>query len=214
MTLTLKEIADLVGGSIEGDSSISIQGIGALDSANSSQISYAVNEKYKDSLKNSNAGAIIINKSLKQFCYRNIVLVENVYLAYSILSHKFKASQNIQHFQYGHQLSYPDSKVAASSLIGKNVKIGKGSIIGVNCVIEDNVSIGSNSTIEPNVTIQRGCQIGRNCVISPGAVIGSEGFGNARDADKKWSPIAHLGNVLIGNNVSIGANTTIDRGTI
>ena len=57
-------------------------------------------------------------------------------------------------------------------------------------------------------------QIGRNCVISPGAVIGSEGFGNARDADKKWSPIAHLGNVLIGNNVSIGANTTIDRGTI
>ena len=214
MTLTLKEIAELVGGSIEGDFSKSIQGIGTLDSANSSQISYAVNEKYKDSLKNSNAGAFIINKSLKQFCQRNIVLVENVYLAYSILSHKFKVTQNIEHFQYGHKLSYPDSKVSASSLIGKNVKIGKGSIIGVNCVIEDNVSIGSNSTIEPNVSIQRGSQIGRNCVISPGAVIGSEGFGNARDADKKWSPIAHLGNVLIGNNVSIGANTTIDRGTI
>ena len=84
MTLTLKEIAELVGGSIEGDSSLSIQGIGALDSANSSQISYAVNEKYKNSLKNSNAGAFIINKSLKQFCQSNIILVENVYLAYSI----------------------------------------------------------------------------------------------------------------------------------
>ena len=214
MILTLKEIAELVGGSIEGDSSLLIQGIGALDSANSNQISYAVNEKYKDSLKNSNAGAFIINKSLKKFCQRNIVLVENVYLAYSILSHKFKLTQNIENFQYGHQLSYPNSQIAASSLIGKNVNIGKGSIIGVNCVIEDNVIIGSNSKIEQNVSIQRGCQIGSNCVISPGAVIGSEGFGNARDADKKWSPIAHLGNVLIGDNVSVGANTTIDRGTI
>ena len=214
MILTLREIADLVGGSIEGDSSLLIQGIGALDSANSNQISYAVNEKYKDSLKNSNAGAFIINKSLKKFCQRNIVLVENVYLAYSILSHKFKFTQNIENFQYGHQLSYPNSKIAANSLIGKNVKIGEGSIIGAYCVIEDNVSIGSNSKIEQNVSIQRGCQIGSNCVISPGAVIGSEGFGNARDADKKWSPIAHLGNVLIGDNVSVGANTTIDRGTI
>ena len=214
MTLTLKEIAELVGGSIEGDSSKLIKGIGALDSANSSQISYAVNEKYRNSLKNSNAGAFIVNKSLKQFCRRNTILVENVYLAYSILSHKFKVTQNIEHFQYGYQLSYPDSKIAASSLIGQNVKIGKGSIIGVNCVIEDNVSIGSNSTIESNVTIHRECQIGSNCVISPGTVIGSEGFGNARDANKKWSPIAHLGKVLIGDNVSIGVNTAIDRGSI
>ena len=214
MILTLREIAELVGGSIEGDSSVLIQGIGALDSANSNQISYAINEKYKDSLKTSNAGAFIINKSLKKFCHRDIVLVENVYLAYSILSHKFKFTQNIENFQYGCQLSYPNSKIAASSLIGKNVKIGKGSIIGVNCVIEDNVIIGSNSKIEQNVSIQRGCQIGSNCIISPGAVIGSEGFGNARDADKKWSPIAHLGSVLIGDNVSVGANTTIDRGTI
>jgi UDP-3-O-[3-hydroxymyristoyl] glucosamine N-acyltransferase len=214
MTLTLKEIAELVGGSIEGDPTISIHGIGALDSANSKQISYAVNEKYKDSLKNSDAGAFIINKSLKQFCNKDLVLVDNPYLAYSILSHKFKVIQDIEHFNYGHQLSYPDSNIAENSLIGKNVKIGKGSIIGVNCVIEDNVSIGPYSLIEPNVTIQIGCQIGSNCVISPGAVIGSEGFGNARDAGKKWSPIAHLGNVLIGNNVSIGANTSIDRGTI
>jgi UDP-3-O-[3-hydroxymyristoyl] glucosamine N-acyltransferase len=214
MALTLKEIAELVGGSIEGDPSILIQGIGVLDSANSSQISYAVNKKYKDSLKNSNAGAFIINKSLKQFCDRNIVLVENVHLAYSILSHKFKVTQNIEHFQPGHQLSYPGSKIASSSAIGKNVKIGKGSIIGVNCVIEDNVSIGSNSIIESNASIQKGCQIGSNCVISPGVVIGSEGFGNAKNSNKKWCPIAHLGNVIIGDNVSIGANTTIDRGTI
>jgi UDP-3-O-[3-hydroxymyristoyl] glucosamine N-acyltransferase len=214
MTMTLKEIADLVGGSIEGDSSKPIYGIGALDSADSNQISYAVSSKYKDSLKNSNAGAFIINKKLKHFCINNIIIVDNAYLAYSILTHKFKVNQNIQHLNYNQQLLYLDSNIAANCLIGKNVKIGKNSTIGANCVIEDNVIIGSNSIIESNVTVQIGCKIGNNCIISPGAVIGSEGFGNARDPDKKWCAIAHLGNVLIGNNVSIGANTTIDRGTI
>jgi UDP-3-O-[3-hydroxymyristoyl] glucosamine N-acyltransferase len=213
MTLSLNEIANMVEGSIKGNPSKIIKGIGTLESANSNQISYAANNKYKDSLKNSNAGAFLINNSLKEFCPRDAVIVDNVYLAYSILTHKFKVIQELQHFNYGNQLNYSGSNVAASSLIGKNVKIGKGSIICVNCVIEDNVTIGSNSIIEPNVTIQRGCTIGNNCIISPGAVIGSEGFGNARD-DNKWHPIAHLGNVIIGNNVSIGANTTIDRGTI
>jgi UDP-3-O-[3-hydroxymyristoyl] glucosamine N-acyltransferase len=214
MTLTLKEIADIVGGSIEGDSSKSISGIGALDSSNSSQISYAVSIKYKDSLKNSNAGAFIINNGLKRFCNNDSIIVDNVYLAYSIVSHRFKVNQNIHHLNYDQQLIYPNSIIAASSLIGSNVMIGTKSIIGANCVIEDNVRIGSNTLIESNVIIQKGCQIGNNCVISPGAVIGSEGFGNARDSDKKWHTIAHLGNVVIGDNVSIGANTTIDRGTI
>ena len=214
MKLTLKEIAKLVGGSVNGNSAKSIHGIGALDSANSRQISYAKNEKYKVSLLNSNAGAFIINKSLMEFCERDFILVDNVYLAYSLLSHKFKIKQDIRHFNFGHQLNYKGSDIAASCLIGKDVKIGSGSSVGASCVIEDNVTIGPNSIIEANVTIQKGCQIGSNCVISPGAVIGSEGFGNARNSDKKWKSIAHLGNVLIGNNVSIGANTTIDRGTI
>jgi UDP-3-O-[3-hydroxymyristoyl] glucosamine N-acyltransferase len=214
MTFTLKEIANLVGGFVEGDSSKIVGGIGTLDSANSSQISYAVSEKYKNSLSNSNAGAVIINNSLIQFCELDAVIVENVYLAYSILSHKFKVIQDIEHFNYGNQLNYPDSNISAFCMIGNNVKIGKNSMISSNCIIEDNVIIGSNSTIEANVTIQIGCQIGNNCVISPGVVVGSEGFGNARNDDKKWIPIAHLGNVIIGNNVSIGANTTIDRGSI
>ena len=214
MILTLKEIADLVGGSIKGEHSKKIHGIGALDSANSSQISYAVDKKYIDLLKDSKAGAFLINENLKRFCHSNAIVVDNVYLAYSILTHKFKFNQNIKHFNFGHQLNYQSSIVAASCLIGKNVKIGENSTIGANCVIEDNVKIGFNTLIEANVTIQKGSHIGNNCVISPGAVIGAEGFGNARNSNGKWNAIAHLGNVFIGDNVSIGANTTIDRGTI
>ena len=214
MIYSLKEIAELIEGSIEGNPSKLIHGIGALDSASPKQISYAANEKYKDSLKISNAGAVIINKNLKNFCKVDAILVDNVYLAYSILTHKFKFNQNIENLKYSHLLNYSDSNISGSSLIGINVKIGKNTIICANCVIEDNVTIGTNSLIEPNVTIQNGCQIGNNCVISPGAVIGSEGFGNAKNNFNKWSSIAHLGNVIIGNNVSIGANTTVDRGTI
>ncbi len=214
MKFTLEEIAKLVDGSIEGDPLKEINGVNSLDKANSNQISYAVSDKYKESLSSSSAGAIIVDKSLKRHCKTNAVIVENVYLAYAILSQKFQLNQDINNLKYGSEKSYPKATIAANCLIGQNVKVGNNTIIHQNCVIEDNVSIGNNCLIEPNVSIQIGSRIGNNCVISPGAVIGSEGFGNAIDANKKWHAIAHLGNVSIGDDVSIGANTTIDRGSI
>ena len=216
MKLTLKEIAKIIGATIIGDSSKVILGINTLTDANSEQISYAVSKKYKELLINSNAGAVIVDESLKDYCSTDILLVKNVYLAYSILTHKFKYLQNIDHLQPGSEVinSLTNVVISPSCFIGKNVIIGKNSSIGANCVIEDNVNIGKNTQIGSNVTIQNGSQIGKNCVISPGAIIGSEGFGNSRDKNNKWHAIAHLGNVIIGDDVSIGANTTIDRGSI
>ena len=162
----------------------------------------------------SNAGALIINEKLKQYCKTNAIIVKDVYFAYSILSHKFNENQDIDDLKPGNEVNYPDVKISSSSLIGKNVDIASNTKIYPNCVIEDNSIIGENCLIESNVTIQRGSIIGDNCIISPGVTIGSEGFGNARDKSKKWNAIAHLGNVKIGNNVSIGANSTIDRGSL
>ena len=213
MKLTLEEIAKLIDGSVQGDESKEINGINSLEHADISEISYAVNKKYKEALINSKASAIIVNEELKEYCYTNKIVVKNVYLAYSILSHKFKQTQDINDLSFGNDVSYPDTEIASSSLIGKNVEIGPRTKIHHNCVIEDNTSIGQGCLIESNVTIQHGTIIGDNCIIYPGAVLGSEGFGNARN-NKKWSSIAHLGNVFIGNNVSIGANTTIDRGSM
>jgi len=216
MKLTLDEIAKLTGASVLGDPSKEITRINTLVGATSDQISYAVSKKYKNSLINSNAGAIIVDKKLLEHCPSNALLVENVYLAYSILTHKFKHYQNINHFKTASQVknSYSKANIAESCFIGKNVTIGNKTSIGANCVIEDDVTIGENSLIQSNVTIHKGCEIGKKCVISSGAVIGSEGFGNARDQNNKWHPIAHLGDVIIGDDVSIGANTTIDRGSI
>jgi UDP-3-O-[3-hydroxymyristoyl] glucosamine N-acyltransferase len=213
MKLTLNEIANLIDGSVEGDSSKEVNGLNSLDNANSKQVSFAISNKYKESLLLSSAGAVIVNESLEKYCKTNKIVVENVYLAYSILSHKFKPYQGIENLKYGSELSYQYANIASSCLIGQDVKIGSHSNIHHRCIIEDNVTIGNSCLIEPNVTIQTGTIIGDNCIISPGAVIGSEGFGNARDNNKQWNGIAHLGVVTIGNNVSIGANTTIDRGS-
>ena len=216
MKLSLKEIAKLIGATVHGEPSKEISGINTLTNANSEQISYAVSKKYKNLIINSNAGAVIVDKNLIDLCPTNSLLVKNVDLAFSILTHKFKNHQNINHLQSASKVidSYSKVNIAPGCIIGKNVIIGENSSIGANCVIEDNVNIGKNSRIDSNVTIQKDSQIGENCVISPGAIIGSEGFGNARDKDNKWNAIAHLGNVIIGDNVSIGANTTIDRGSI
>ena len=216
MKLSLKEIAKLIGATVHGEPSKEISGINTLTNANSEQISYAVSKKYKNLIINSNAGAVIVDKNLIDLCPTNSLLVKNVDLAFSILTHKFKNHQNINHLQTASKVidSFSKVNISPGCIIGKNVIIGENSSIGANCVIEDNVNIGKNSRIDSNVTIQKGSQIGGNCVISPGAIIGSEGFGNARDKDNKWNAIAHLGNVIIGDNVSIGANTTIDRGSI
>ena len=214
MIFSLKDIANLVDGSIKGDASKKIYRINSLNNAGSNEISYAVSIKYKDALIASNAGAVIVNEELKKYCKSNSIIVKNVYLAYSILSHKFKQFQDISHLKPGNKVDFPNTVIAASSLIGRNVKIGINTIIHPNCVIEDNSIIGKDCLIESNVTIKLGSAIGNNCVISPGAVIGSEGFGNVRDENKKWNSIAHTGNVSIGNRVSIGANTSIDRGSI
>ena len=213
MKLTLQEIANLIDGSIKGDASKEIYGINSLENADFKQISYAVSLKFKDALTDSKAGAIIVNDELEELCNTNAIVVKDAYLAYSILSHKFKQSQSVNNLSFGNEVNFPSTQIASSSLIGKNVEIGAETIIHHNCLIEDNTSIGKGCLIESNVTIQQGSIIGDNCIISPGAVIGSEGFGNARN-NKKWSSIAHLGNVSIGNNVSIGANTTIDRGSM
>jgi len=216
MKLTLEEIAQIIGATVLGDSSKEILGINTLTDANSEQISYAVSKKYKDLLIKSDAGAVIVDEGLKNYCSTNVLLVKNVYFAYSILTHKFKYLQNINHLQPVSEVInyFTNVVISPSCFIGKNIVIGENSSIGANCVIEDNVNIGKKSQIGSNVTIQKGSQIGKNCVISSGVIIGSEGFGNAKDKNNKWHSIAHLGNVIIGDDVSIGANTTIDRGSI
>ena len=219
MTLSLEKIAELIRATLSGDSNTQINGISTLKDANGNQISYAVSEKYINSLSNTKAGAVILPIKLKEYCPTNSLIVDDAYLAFAKITHQFKyynspVNNSSSKAIIDSSASVEDVTIGPGCVIGKNVIIGKNTIISPNCIIEDEVSIGENSYIGANVTIQRECQLGKRCTILPGAVIGSEGFGNALDEQKNWQSIAHLGRVCIGDDVSIGANTTIDRGTI
>ncbi len=209
----LGDIATFIDAEIIGDASLEINSLATSSNAQKDQLAYVVSSKYKADLIASKAGAVIVPKDLLSDCPTNALVVDNVYLAFAKATHYFK-QQNI-HLNGIHPSSVINSEnVADNCTIGENVVIGKNCIIGVNTVIEQGVTIGNNANIQPNVTILQGTTIGDNVIISAGVVIGSEGFGNALDADKHWHNIAHLGNVVIGSNVNIGANTTIDRGTL
>ena len=219
MTHSLEKIAQLIGATLIGDPDIEINGISTLKDANGNQISYAVSEKYKNSLSKTKAGAVILPQKLKEYCPTNALIIDDAYLAFAKITQQFKyynfpIKNSTFKALIDSSASVEDVIIGPGCVIGKNVSIGKNTIIAPNCVIEDKVNIGENSYIGANVTIQRECQLGKRCTILPGAVIGSEGFGNALDEQKNWQSIAHLGRVCIGDDVSIGANTTIDRGTI
>ena len=219
MNITIKEISRIIGGTFFGDPLKEITGINSLDKATKNQISYAASKKYVKSLINTSAGAVIVELDLKNHCPSNSLVVDNSSLAFAKLTHYFLTRQSARNNEEIkmelEKISLIEGiSVAPGCFIGKNVKIGKNSTIGPNCVLEDNVTLGKNSHIGANVIIQQNCKIGNRCSISPGVVIGSEGFGNVRDESNRWHPISHLGSVFIGDDVSIGANTTIDRGTI
>ena len=217
MTLKLRFIAEKIEAELIGDPEIDIRGINSLSEANKNQLSYISNKKYIDTLKNTNAGAVILNESMKNDCKTNALLVSNPYLAFAKITYFFKSNNTIlrdNNLTIESSAKLNNAVLGPGCVIGKNVLIGNNTTLESNCVIEDNVRIGNDCYISSGTIIQQDCQLGNNCTILPSAVIGSEGFGNALDENKRWHSIAHLGKVIIGDDVSIGSNTTIDRGTI
>ncbi len=210
---TLQALADFIGAKLIGDATYQITGIASAESANKHQLSYIASKKYIPALTHTQAGVVILHEDLLANCPTNALVVDNPHVAFAHITHYFKT--HITHSHGVHpSAQIGNSTIAPSCVIGENVVIGDDCIISAHSTIEDGVVIGDNVHCHPNVTIMHHCTIGNNVTISPGAVIGSEGFGNARDTKSHWHAIAHLGSVVIGNDVTIGANTTIDRGTL
>ena len=160
MKLSLKEISKIIGASLEGDRSKEIVGINTLEDATSEQISYAVSKKYLESLTNTNAGAVIVDSSLKKYCSTDTLMVEDTYLAFAKLTHHFKKYQSkisINDIQLNLDKisSIEGVLVEPGCFIGKEVIIGKNTTIEANCVIEDGVHIGEDSHIFANVVFKK-----------------------------------------------------------
>lgn len=181
-----------------------------LDSDNS-QLSFLENKKYKNDLSLTKACGVFVRDEFKNLVPKNSIalICEEPYIALAKAS-KFFAPNIIETDGY-------DPIIGENTIIQKNAYLGKNVIIGKNCkimagsFIGDNVKLGDNCTIYPNVTIYRDCVLGDDVILHAGAVIGSDGFGFATDKMGNHIKIYQNGNVIIGNDVEIGANTTIDR---
>ncbi len=196
---------------INVDSEIKITGLNTLVDANQNEISFLENKKYLNDLQKTNAGAVLIKEEFKNTVPKNTVAVvcDEPYLTLAMLS-KFFATKLIE--TKGNEcIVGQNSTIMANVYLGKNSKIGKNCVIMAGSFIGNNVNIGDNTIIYPNVTIYKDCVIGNDCIIHAGTVIGSDGFGFAHTKTGKYIKIYQNGNVVVGNDVEIGANCAIDR---
>jgi UDP-3-O-[3-hydroxymyristoyl] glucosamine N-acyltransferase len=223
MEFTVNQIAGLLNGTVQGDGSEKINMLGKIQEAKKGQITFLSNPKYEQYIYTTQASAVIVKKDFqaRKEINTTLILVDDPYLSFTVLLE-----------EYHKAISFQKTGVEDPSFIGKNVVIGKNiyrgafSYIGNDVAVGenvkiyphvfvgDNVTIGNNTILHPNVKLYAGTKIGNNCVIHSGTVLGSDGFGFAPQEDGSYKAIPQLGNVIIEDNVAIGANTVIDCATL
>jgi UDP-3-O-[3-hydroxymyristoyl] glucosamine N-acyltransferase len=223
MTFTASQIALLVNGKVEGDANASVSSFGKIEEAKTGQLAFLANPKYEDHLYSTQASIIIVNESLqlKENIGSTLIRVTDAYSAFATLLSKYQEMMTqqmngIQQPSYiAKTASYGENVfVGAFAYVGENVRIGTNTKIFPGVFIGDNVTIGNSTIIHPGVKIYKDCLVGDRVTIHAGTVIGSDGFGFAPQADGTFKKVPQIGNVIIENEVEIGANTTIDRATI
>lgn len=223
MTFTAAQIAMLINGTVEGDATATAGSFGKIEEAQQGQLAFLANPKYEEHLYTTGASVIIINDSqeLKQPVQAALIRVPNAYSAFATLLHKYQEIMTqqlngIQQPVFIHDTAKLGDNVyvAAFTYISAGVRVGNNVKIFPGVFIGNNVSVGDNTILHPGVKIYNDCIIGQNVTIHAGTVIGADGFGFAPQADGSYKKVPQIGNVVVEDNVEIGANTTIDRATI
>jgi UDP-3-O-[3-hydroxymyristoyl] glucosamine N-acyltransferase len=218
---SIQEINEILNGEIIGNTNHKITAPEQLEDAKTSEISFIGHKKYEKFWATSNASAAIVNEDIAIEPGENkaFIKVKNADLAMSQVLALFAPPSPVFNTNI-HQ----NAVIDVTAIIGNNAKIGAGVYIGLNVKIGDNVTIypnvtildectiGNNCTIWPGAVIRERCHLGNDCIIHPNATIGADGFGFRPDPEKGLVKIPQIGNVIIGNNVEIGANSSVDRG--
>jgi UDP-3-O-[3-hydroxymyristoyl] glucosamine N-acyltransferase len=207
--MLLSEIAKEIGVSFEGED-VEITGIHTLSEADNTQISFLDNVRYKDQLSKTNAAAVLCDEKYIPLLPKGVIaLVTNepylkLAFASKIFAHKISTKTSTPSLG-------KNCDIDKSVVFGSNVVIEDDVVVLANCYIGDNVTIKSGTLLHANVSVYHHCEIGQDCIIHSGAVIGSDGFGFAHTKEGTHVKIYQNGNVIIGDDVEIGANCTIDR---
>ncbi|WP_194755829.1 UDP-3-O-(3-hydroxymyristoyl)glucosamine N-acyltransferase [Aliidiomarina indica] len=218
--MTLSELAMLIGAEVRGNGDTSVSSLATLANAGPDQVGFLANDKYRNLLQNTQAGAVILKAEHDDpSLIKNALITNNPYLAYARAAQAFDTTP-VPKPRIDARASVAetvilgnDVSIGPGAVIADSAVIGDGAIIGANCYVGEEAKIGAGTRLWPSVQVYHRVQIGERCTIHSGAVIGADGFGWASD-NGKWVKIPQLGRVVIGDDVEIGANTTIDRGAL
>ena len=217
---TLKDLALIVDAKLHGDASCVINGIGDVQNASASEITFISNKKYLPELANSGASAVLLAEAIEDAAISNQLIVKDPYLAYAKLSVIFDTRPKTTSGIHPSAVVDPTAiigsnvRIAANCVVEAGVKVGDNSELCAGVVVGGNAVIGADCLLHANVTIAHHCVLGQGVKIHSGTTIGSDGFGYAPSREEGWVKIHQNGRVVIGNNVEIGANCAIDRGAI
>jgi UDP-3-O-[3-hydroxymyristoyl] glucosamine N-acyltransferase len=223
MKFPAAQIALLINGKVEGDPKVAVGSFGKIEEAQPGQLTFFANPKYEDYLYSTKASIIIINEAyeLKEAVPATLIRVPDAYTAFATLLSKYQeiVQQQLTGIQEPSYISKTAKHgenvfIGAFAYIGENVTIGDNTKIYPNAFIGDNVLIGNNCILHAGVKIYHDCKIGSQVIIHAGTVIGSDGFGFAPQADGTLKKVPQIGNVVVEDQVEIGANATIDRATM
>ena len=222
MNLTAGHIADQINGTVVGDRNIDIFNISKIEEGSKGSLTFLANPKYTEFIYTTKASAAIVSSDFEptERIELTLIKVKDPYSSFTTILELF--DKDLSKSKGISQLTDVDksSKISDSAFIGSFSSVGENSIIGEKCIIENqvfignNVKIGKDCLIYPGVKILDDTIIGQNCIIHSSTTIGSDGFGFAPNDDGSYKKIPQTGNVLIGDNVEIGSNSTIDRATL
>ena len=222
MNFTAGQIADQLDGTIVGNRDVDINALSKIEEARKGSLTFLANPKYTEYIYSTDASATIVSNDFQptEKITTTLIKVKDPYSSFTTILELFNSDKSKKIGISKKSEIDKSSNVPKSSYVGHFSKIGKKSIIGEHCIIEDqvyigeNVKIGDNSKIYPGTKILDDTIIGDNCIIHSNCSIGSDGFGFAPNDDGTYRKIPQTGNVIIGNDVEIGSNSTIDRATI
>ena len=220
MELSAKQLSQILSGTIEGDENVKVTRLAKIENGKSGDLCFFANPKYEQYVYSSKASVMLVNKDFQPRgeIVPTLIRVDNAYEAIATLlnysaqmKRRAKARKSLRakwflSTKFGRKVS-----VGAFSYVGRHTVVGDGTVIHEQVYVGDGCTIGKNCILYPGVRIYPGMVIGNNVIIHSNAVVGSDGFGNVPKPDGTWEKIEHLGKVIIGDNVEIGACTTIDR---
>ncbi len=218
-SFSLAELAGRFGGTVLGDAAVRIRQVAPLETAGAEELSFLTNRKYQKLLSTTRAAAVLLPEDFALATQLPRIVCKNPYASYARIAALINPEHRPAAGIHAKAVVDAQAKVAASASVGpcavieKGAEIGDGVVIGANSFVGEGAHIGAHSRLHPSVTIYHDCVIGERVILHSGVVIGADGFGMAMD-EGRWLKIPQIGRVVIGNDVEVGASTTIDRGAL